>query len=110
MLRSLAAGLSLLTLALALLARPAPRARRRGMEFALQDDAVFVDQRWMERDIALDHAVELGTKRIRVNVLWARLLVADADARTTPETVDLRLHAASTRCRPPRPRAASSCS
>jgi hypothetical protein len=57
------------------------------MEFALQDDAVFVDQRWMERDVALDHAVELGTRRIRVNVLWARLLAGDAYSRTRPDTV-----------------------
>src|SRR4051812_9103857 len=84
MLRFLVAGLSLLTLAFALPSRAHAAA---GMEFALQDDAVFVDQRWMERDVALDHAVELGVTRIRVNVLWSRLLIADADTRTTPRTV-----------------------
>jgi hypothetical protein len=84
MLRFLLAGLTLLTLAVALPARAHAAA---GMEFALQDDAVFVDQRWMERDTALDHAVELGATRIRVNVLWSRLLVGDAAARTTPKTV-----------------------
>jgi hypothetical protein len=88
MLRSLIAGLSLLALTLALTsARPAPAHAAAGMELALQDDAVFVDQRWMERDVALDHAVELGATRIRVNVLWARLLVGDAYSRHTPETV-----------------------
>src|SRR5215211_401337 len=84
MLRLLIAGLSLLALTFALPARAHAAA---GMEFALQDDAVFVDQRWMERDVALDHAVELGATRIRVNLLWARLLVAGADTRHTPETV-----------------------
>src|SRR4051794_5566351 len=84
MLRFLIAGLSLLTLAVALPARAHAAA---GMELALQDDAVFVDQRWMERDAALDHAVELGATRIRVNLLWSRLLVADADSRKTPRTV-----------------------
>src|SRR3954452_11515454 len=84
MLRFLIAGLSLLTLAVALPARARAAA---GMELALQDDAVFVDQRWMERDVALDHAVELGATRIRVNLLWSRLLVAHADSRTTPATV-----------------------
>src|SRR3954468_11826656 len=84
MLRFLLAGLTLLTLAFAL---PAGAHAAAGMEFALQDDAVFVDQRWMERDVALDHAVELGVTRIRVNVLWSRLLIADADTRTTPRTV-----------------------
>ena len=76
--RFLAAGLSLLTLVLALFAVPARAHAARGMELALQDDAVFVDQRWMERDTALDHAVDLRTKRIRVNVLWARTLVTGA--------------------------------
>jgi len=88
MLRFLFAGLGLLTLTLALTsARPASAHAAAGMEFALQDDAVFVDQRWMQRDRALDHAVELGATRIRVNVLWARMLVGDANSRTTPKTV-----------------------
>ena len=101
----LAAGLSLLALTLALLAVPARAHAARGMELALQDDAVFVDQRWMERDTALDHAVDLGTKRIRVNVLWAR---AARQRRRSPHAARrrpaLRLLHASTRCRPP-PRA-----
>src|SRR3954462_29986 len=84
MLRYLLAGVTLLALALAL---PAHAHAAAGMELALQDDAVFVDQRWMERDAALDHAVELGATRIRVNLLWSRLLVADANTRTTPKTV-----------------------
>lgn len=85
--RSLLAGLSLLTLSLALLAIPGRAHAAAGMEFALQDDAVFVDQRWMERETALDHAEALSTQRIRVNVLWARLIVGDAHARQTPKTV-----------------------
>jgi hypothetical protein len=43
------------------------------MEFALQDDDVFVHQRGFDRDRALDHAVDLGVSRIRVNVLWSRV-------------------------------------
>ena len=38
----------------------------------------------MDLDSALDHAVELRTKRIRVNVLWSRLLVDGAESRTVP--------------------------
>ena len=99
MLRSLAAGLSLLALALA----PAPQAHAaRGMELALQDDAVFVEQRWMDRDAALDHAVDLRTKRIRVNVLWARTLVAGAYDRTIRPAGRSTTSPASTRCRRPR--------
>ena len=78
--RFLAAALGLLILVLI----PAQARAAAGMELALQDDAVFVDQRWMQRDTALDHAVDLRTKRIRVNVLWARTLTSGATARTQP--------------------------
>ena len=80
MIRTLAAAsLTLLTLAL-----PSAAHAAKGMELALQDDAVFVDERWMARDTALDHAADLKTKRIRVNVLWSRVLVGGADLRTPP--------------------------
>src|ERR1700754_373511 len=78
--RFLAAALGLLLLALI----PAQAHAAAGMELALQDDAVFVDQRWMPRETALDHAVDLRTKRIRVNLLWARLLTSGAGAHTQP--------------------------
>jgi hypothetical protein len=68
----------LLTLLLALLVFPATAGA--SMEFALQDDDVFVHQRGYDRDRALDHAVELGATRIRVNVLWARVLVSGGSA------------------------------
>lgn len=70
-----------------LLAVPAQARAAPGMELALQDDAVFVDQRWMDRERALDHAEDLSVKRIRVNVMWARLIVGDNTRRTVPETV-----------------------
>jgi hypothetical protein len=75
-------ALPTLLLAAALLPATAHAAPR--MEFALQDDAVFVDQRWMAREQALEHARALGTKRIRVNLLWARTLVGGAELRTPP--------------------------
>ena len=61
---------------LALLMLPAAARASSGMEFALQDDDVFVHQQGYDRDRALDHALALGATRIRVNVLWARLLVS----------------------------------
>jgi hypothetical protein len=61
-------------LTLALLLVPGTAQAARNMELALQDDAVFVDQRWMDREKALDHAAALKTKRIRVNVIWSRVL------------------------------------
>ncbi len=79
MLRKIALPTLLFALAAPASAHAAPR-----MEFALQDDAVFVDQRWMPREHALAHARALGTKRLRVNVLWARTLVGGADHRTPP--------------------------
>src|SRR6188768_3815347 len=75
---------ALASLTLLALALPASAHAATGMEFALQDDAVFVDQRWMERDKALEHAEALGTKRIRVNVLWARVLSSGAEKTTPP--------------------------
>jgi hypothetical protein len=80
----MARSLTLVLTVLVLLALPAAAQAAAGMELALQDDAVFVDQRWMDRDRALDHAVELGTRRIRVNVLWSRALVSGAARRTPP--------------------------
>src|SRR5262245_18973467 len=58
------------------LAFPASAADSSSMEFALQDDDVFVSQMGLARDRGLDHAIELGVSRIRVNVLWARTLVS----------------------------------
>jgi hypothetical protein len=61
---------------LALLLLPAAARASSDMEFALQDDDVFVHQEGYDRDRALEHALALGTTRIRVNVLWARTLVS----------------------------------
>jgi hypothetical protein len=60
---------------LALLMLPAAARASTDMEFALQDDDVFVHQSGYDRESALDHAVALGATRLRVNVLWARTLV-----------------------------------
>jgi hypothetical protein len=79
------ASATLLALALPALAAPTAHAAKH-MELALQDDAVFVEQRHMDRETALDHAVKLGTKRIRVNVLWARTLLDGGHHRTLPAT------------------------
>jgi hypothetical protein len=76
--------LALPTVLLAAALFPAAASAAPRMEFALQDDAVFVEQRWMTREKALEHARALGTKRLRVNILWARTLVSGADQRTSP--------------------------
>jgi hypothetical protein len=75
-----------LATALATLAVPAASAHAsKHMEFALQDDAVFVHEAFMPREKALDHAKKLGTKRIRVNILWARTLMSGEKARKAPK-------------------------
>jgi hypothetical protein len=61
---------------LALLLAPAAARASTDMEFALQDDDVFVHQQGYDRDRALEHAVALGATRIRVNVLWERVRVS----------------------------------
>jgi hypothetical protein len=61
---------------LALFLLPAAARASANMEFALQDDDVFVHQTGYDRDRALEHAVALGATRIRVNVLWDRVLVS----------------------------------
>jgi hypothetical protein len=74
---------ALLALALAF---PASASAAAPIEFALQDDSVFLDERWMPREEALDHAEQLHAKRIRANILWARVLTSDPGAKHPPAT------------------------
>jgi Cellulase (glycosyl hydrolase family 5) len=55
----------------------------RGMEVALQDDSVFLDNSWYGRDLGFQRAHELGVTRLRVNVLWARV-VANPNSHSAP--------------------------
>jgi hypothetical protein len=55
----------------------------RGMEVALQDDSVFLNNSWYGRDLAFQRAHELGVTRLRVNFLWARS-IRNASGRSTP--------------------------
>jgi hypothetical protein len=79
MIRAFAPAFVLLALAV-----PATASAAAPIEFALQDDSVFVEQRFMDREQALDHATQLHTKRIRVNIQWARVLTTDAGDKHTP--------------------------
>jgi hypothetical protein len=56
----------------------------RGMEVALQDDSVFLANSWYGRDLGFQRAHELGVTRLRVNMLWARV-VANAHGRSAPK-------------------------
>src|SRR3954452_2820103 len=81
MIRRLALATALITLVV-----PAASAQASSrMEFALQDDSVFVNEYFMPREKALEHAKKLRAQRIRVNVLWARTLVSGANAKKPPK-------------------------
>jgi hypothetical protein len=54
----------------AALALPATATAKPGMELALQDDAVFVEQHWYNRDAGFQNLQDLGVTTLRVNVIW----------------------------------------
>jgi Beta-galactosidase len=53
--------------------RKTPERAERGLEIALQDNAVFLERYYYDRDIALQQARQLGVSWIRTNVLWSRV-------------------------------------
>jgi GH35 family endo-1,4-beta-xylanase len=82
---TLPAVLAMLVAGLAATAGPAQA--RRGMEVALQDDAMFVYGGYagaITRDQALDRAAALGVTRVRSNVSWA-LVTAQVHHRRAPK-------------------------
>lgn len=79
--------LTALVVAVALVACVAGEARAaRGMELAVQDDAVLVSKGYYKNtDKAYAHLRALGTTRIRVNVLWAYTMTKKQyNARSKP--------------------------
>ena len=64
--------ISLALLAALLAGRVASAHAARGMEVAIQDDQVFLNQAWYGRERAFARARELGVTRLRVNFIWAR--------------------------------------
>jgi len=63
----------------------APRAHAaKGMEVAIEDDPVFVNQYYYDRERALQQAVELGVTRIRVNLGWAPSMGGQQNLRFPP--------------------------
>ena len=73
----------LLTL-VAALALAAPAHAATGMEIALQDDPVFLQRDYYDRDLALTQAREMGVTRLRVSLGWASILGAQARERSVP--------------------------
>ncbi len=58
----------------AAVAVPAPAHAGRGMEVALQDDAIFLYHQYYSPSLAFHQAQELQVTRLRVNILWAKTL------------------------------------
>jgi hypothetical protein len=54
------------------------------LEVALQDDAVFLQRSYYDRDRALAQAQQMGVTRLRVLVLWARVPGAQPNAKSPP--------------------------
>lgn len=60
----------------------------RGMEIALQDDGVLINRQYSDPGVVLERAEQMGVTRIRVNVLWARVVGRQARRRSAPATVN----------------------
>jgi hypothetical protein len=71
--------------ALALGAAPAGAAKR--MEIGLEDDGVFVDRVYYDREKALAQARALGVTRIRANVIWRSANRSQEDQRKRPARI-----------------------
>jgi hypothetical protein len=72
-----------LILLLAVVAAPRAHAAP-GMEVAVEDDPVFVDQAYYNREQALQQAALLGATRIRVNLGWASTMFRQRNLRFPP--------------------------
>jgi hypothetical protein len=83
---ALLAALAAVLFASAGLPRDAQAARN--LEIALQDDTVFVGQRYIDQKRAFRDARALGVTRLRVNANWAYSMpISQARARRKPEQV-----------------------
>jgi hypothetical protein len=67
-------SLIVLLAGLALLLVPGSASAARGLEVALQDDPVFVERSYYDRELAFQQARALGVPRLRVNVPWGRIV------------------------------------
>ena len=53
--------------------RQAPPRAQKGFEIALQDNGVFLERNYYDRDAAFRQARQLGVSWMRTNALWARI-------------------------------------
>jgi hypothetical protein len=81
---ALGAFLLVLSLAAAGCGKSGGKSGNGKLEVALQDDAVFLQRSYYDRETALAQAQQMGVTRLRVLVLWARVPGAQADAKSPP--------------------------
>jgi hypothetical protein len=85
--RLLALAATLAAAVAALASAPAAHAAR-GMEVALQDDAVLLHHAYYDSNVAMRQIHELGVDHIRTNLLWANVMPGyEANSRTQPALV-----------------------
>jgi hypothetical protein len=77
-----------LTLALAAAATAPAAHAAADLELAVQDDAVLLTRSYGDSQLALDRTVQMGARRVRVNVRWAASMpAAQARAKRRPKTI-----------------------
>ena len=69
------------------LAAPSGASAAKGMEVAIQDDAVFVTGEYYGRTRGLDKARQMGATHVRANVLWSAVVGGSANRRSRPSPV-----------------------
>ena len=57
------------------------------MAVALQDDAVFLNRQYYNRDVALQQAQQLGVTRLRVLTIWSRVPGSQPNSKSRPSSV-----------------------
>jgi Cellulase (glycosyl hydrolase family 5) len=88
--RSVRAALGAFLLVVSLVAAGCGSSGRSGgggndkLEVALQDDAVFLQRSYYDRDKALAQAQQMGVTRLRVLVLWDRVPGSQPNAKSPP--------------------------
>ena len=84
--RTRVATLTALAACATALALPGSAGAARNMEFGLQDDPVFVDQAYYDRERALEQARALGVTWIRANVSWSSVIPPEQAVSSTAPT------------------------
>jgi hypothetical protein len=70
---ALVAGATVLALVVGGPSHKAPAPAEQGLEIGIQDNAVFLERRYYDREAALGQARQMGVTWMRTNLLWSRV-------------------------------------